>query len=207
MKVRTILNIGLAGAFAVVVTAVWMMATIGRGDRAGAGRLQSLGVVPDFSLTEASGEGLRRQDLQGRVWIASFIFTRCATVCPMMMRQQSRLQTRLPPREDLKLVTFSVDPEWDSPEVLAAYASGFGADRRRWLFLTGDKKQIYRLAIEGFRLSTEEADPAAEMPILHSSHLVLVDRRGTIRGYYDSDDEAALNKLVRDVRRVLAERS
>jgi cytochrome oxidase Cu insertion factor (SCO1/SenC/PrrC family) len=163
--------------------------------------------VPEFALTQATGATLRRADLLGKVWIASFIFTRCAEVCPMTMRQEARLQMNLPLRDDLRLVSFSVDPDWDTPKVLTDYARMFGADRNRWLFLTGDKKLVYRMAIEGFHLTTQEADPAKEMPILHSTKLVLIDRRGAIRGYYESTDDSELRKLIRDVREVLAERS
>ena len=123
------------------------------------------------------------------------------------MRNEARLQPDLPLRDDLRLVSFSVDPDWDTPKVLVEYAHTFGADRSRWLFLTGDKKQVYHLASDGFHLAAVEADPAKEMPILHSTKLVLVDRGGAIRGYYDSSDPDEMQKLIRDVRQVLAERS
>ena len=206
IKARTILNIGIVAIFVVVVGTVVMIAV--RGNRmTGVARLPALGVVPNFELTEANGRPFRLVDLKERVWIASFIFTRCAEICPRMMRQETQLQGRLPKRDDLKLVTFSVDPDWDTPPVLTAYAEGFGLDRTGWVFLTGDKKQIFELAQKGFRLATQEAEPGAEMPILHSTKLVLVDRRGAIRGYYDSVDDTALESLVRDVRMLLAERT
>jgi protein SCO1/2 len=207
VKFKTMLNVGVAATFVVVATTVVLTAFRGQ---AGAGfgkRLPVLGEVPDFALTEASGAALRGDDLAGKVWIASFIFTRCAEACPAMMREEARLQSELPARDDLRLVSFSVDPDYDTPEVLRRYAEVFGADRARWLFLTGDKKLIYGLAIDGFRLAATDADPATEMPILHSSKLVLVDRRGAIRGYYDSTDAVARARLVRDTERVLAERS
>ena len=207
MKARTILNLGVAGIFVIITSSILMIAARGAAARASAKEMPVLGSVPDFVLTEAQATTVRRADLLGKAWIASFIFTRCAEVCPMIMRQETRLQAELPLRDDLRLVSFSVDPDWDTPKVLADYARTFGADRSRWLFLTGDKNQIYHLAIEGFRLATQEADPAKEMPILHSTKLVLVDRRGAIRGYYDSADDAELHKLIRDVRQVLAERS
>ena len=125
----------------------------------------------------------------------------------MMMKHEVSLQGQLPLRDDLRLVSFSVDPDWDTPKVLTDYARSFGADRSRWMFLTGNRKQVYQLATDGFRLATLEADPAKEMPILHSTKLVLVDRRGAIRGYYDSTDDAELRRLIHDVGRVLAERS
>ncbi len=206
MKVRTILNVGLAAIFVIVVGTVSLIAARGTvATRAQA--LPELGSVPDFVLIESSGEPVQRADLREQVWLASFIFTRCAEFCPAMMRAEAKVQRELPVREDVKLVTFSVDPEYDTPVKLREYGEMFGADRRRWWFVTGDKAQIYRLAIEGFRLSTMDADPVTEMPILHSSKLVLVDRRGTIRGYYDTADEAEMRQLVKDVRRLVAERS
>jgi protein SCO1/2 len=207
MKVRTILNIGVASIFAIVVGTVLMIVARGLPVKASAMEVPVIGSVPEFSLTEANGATVRRADLLGKVWVASFLFTRCGEACPMMMRHEVRLQTDLPLRDDLRLVSFSVDPVWDTPKVLTDYAHTFGADRGRWLFLTGDRKQIYHLTIDGFRLATQGADPAKEMPILHSTKLVLVDRHGAIRGYYDSTDENELRKLIRDVRQVLAERS
>ena len=207
MKVRTILNIGITSILVIIVGSILMIVMRGASTSASVMEAPVLGSVPEFAFTEATGTALRRSNLLGKVWIASFIFTRCAEVCPVTMHQEVRLQAELPRRDDLRLVSFSVDPDWDSPKVLTDYARIFGADRSRWLFVTGDRRQIYRLAIDGFHLATQDADPAKEMPILHSTKLVLVDRRGAIRGYYESTDDANLHKLIRDVRQVLAERS
>jgi cytochrome oxidase Cu insertion factor (SCO1/SenC/PrrC family) len=207
MKVKTILNIGVVSTFAIVVGSILMIVMRGAPTRASAMEVPVLGSVPEFSLTEANGTALRRGDLLGKVWVASFIFTRCGEACPLMMQHEARLQPDLPLRDDLRLVSFSVDPDWDTPKVLTKYAHTFGADRSRWLFLTGDKKQVYHLATDGFHLAVQDADPAKEMPILHSTKLVLVDRGGAIRGYYDSSDPVEMQKLIRDVRQVLAERS
>jgi cytochrome oxidase Cu insertion factor (SCO1/SenC/PrrC family) len=207
MKVKTILNIGVAGTFATVVGSILLIVIRGTPTPASAMEVPVMGWVPEFSLTEASGATVRRGDLIGKVWIASFLFTRCGEACPLLMHHEVRLQGELPPRDDLRLVSFSVDPDWDTPKVLTEYARSFGADRSHWSFLTGDKKQVYHLSIDGFRLAAQEGDPAKEMPILHSTKLVLVDRHGAIRGYYDSTDESEMQKLVRDARQVLAERS
>jgi protein SCO1/2 len=207
MKVKTILNIGVASTFAIIVGSILLIVLRGAPTTASAKEVPVMGWVPEFSLTEANGTAMRRGDLLGKVWIASFLFTRCAEACPLLMRHEVRLLPNLPARDDLRLVSFSVDPDYDTPRVLTEYAHTFGADRNRWSFLTGDKKQIYHLSIDGFRLAAQEADPAKEMPILHSTKLVLVDRHGAIRGYYDSSDESDMQKLVRDARRVLAERS
>jgi cytochrome oxidase Cu insertion factor (SCO1/SenC/PrrC family) len=207
MKAKTILNIGVASTFAIIAGSILLIVLRGAPTRVSAMEVPVMGWVPDFSLTEANGTTIHRGDLLGKVWIASFLFTRCAEACPLLMRHEVRLLPELPPRDDLRLVSFSVDPDWDTPRVLTEYAHTFGTDRNRWFFLTGDKKQIYHLSIDGFRLSAMQADPAKEMPILHSAKLVLVDRHGAIRGYYDSTDDVEMHKLVRDAQRVLAERS
>jgi cytochrome oxidase Cu insertion factor (SCO1/SenC/PrrC family) len=207
MKVKTILNVGVISTFFIIVGSILLIVVRGPPTRASAMDVPVLGSVPEFSLTEANGTALRRTDLLGKVWVASFLFTRCAEACPLLMQHEARLQPDLPLRDDLRLVSFSVDPDWDTPKVLTEYAHTFGADRNRWLFLTGDKKQVYRLASDGFHLAAQPADPAREMPILHSTKLVLVDRGGAIRGYYDSSDPVEMQKLIRDVRQVLAERS
>lgn len=207
IKVKTMLNIGVATMFAVIVGTILLIVVRGAPSKVSAMEIPVIGSVPDFSLIEANGMALRRADLLGKVWIAGFVFTRCAEACPLLMRHEVQLQAQLPVRDDLRLVSFSVDPDWDAPKVLTEYAHTFGADQSRWLFLTGDKKQIYHLTIDGFRLATQDGDPAKEMPILHSTKLVLVDRHGAIRGYYDSSDEDDLRKLIRDTRQVLGERS
>ena len=170
-------------------------------------RMPELGRVADFSLVEANGKPVRLADLRGRVWIASFIFTRCAGSCPIIAHHLAQLQRRLPVRDDLRLVSISVDPERDTPEVLAKYAASNDADRTRWLFVTGDKKQIYRLSREAFRLVVDDTAGTQEEPILHSTKLVLVDRNAVVRGYYDGTDIEAQKQLVRDVERLLALRS
>lgn len=206
MKLKTVIGVLLGILALTTAGAIALMAVRGGAQRPLEAQLPKLRVVTDFSLTEAGGRGVRRQDLRGKVWIASFIFTRCATQCPLMMREEVQLQTELPVRDDLRLVTFSVDPVFDTPQVLTDYATTFGADRRRWLFLTGDRQPIWQLAQQGFGLTTGEA-PGAEMPILHSTKLVLVDRQSVVRGYYDSTDVKARQQLLDDVKRVLAEKS
>lgn len=169
--------------------------------------LPMMGQVSRFSLIEASGKPVQESDLKGQVWLAAFIFTRCAGQCPLMTHSMALLQKQLPVREDLKLVSISVDPEHDTPEVLARYAASYEADRSHWLFLTGGKDAIRQLARTAFHLPVEDNAPSEGEPILHSTKLVLVDRDGLIRGYYDTTDAPSLKQLVRDVRRLLADRS
>lgn len=164
--------------------------------------------LPDFQLTERSGATVSLADLRGRVWVAGFVFSRCPSVCPRLAGVMAGLQAplrALPGGEDARLVAFSVDPEHDTPEVLRAWAAGFQADPQRWLFLSGDRGAIWRLAEQGFKLPVA-ADPGPGHPILHSQKLVLVDRAGQVRGWFDPlDDPAEVERLLAAARAVLAE--
>ena len=157
--------------------------------------LPVLGTVPEFQLTDPAGRPFHSGALRAQVWIADFIFTSCAGACPQMSDRMSRFQKELP--ASIHFVSVSVDPARDTPAKLAEYAQRYGADTRRWHFLTGPAAEISSLAQKGFRLSVAEgADPAE--PIVHSQRFVLVDRDGRIRGYYLSDDPVQMKRLSRD---------
>lgn len=155
--------------------------------------------VPNFSLTERSGKRISLRDLRGKVWVVDFIFTRCPGPCPAMSRKFAQLQRAFRKLDDVRLVSITVDPEHDTPEVLSKYADSYGADPERWLFLTGEKQTIVDLAVEGFKIS------AGNDPGLHGTHFVLVDRQGRIHGFYRSSDAEALEQLRRDVRELVKE--
>jgi cytochrome oxidase Cu insertion factor (SCO1/SenC/PrrC family) len=170
--------------------------------------LNDFGQVPGFSLVERSGKAVSSAELRGKVWIADFIYTSCTDTCPLQSAEMAKLQERWNSHRDLMLVSFSVDPVRDTPQVLSRYAGHFQADAERWLFLTGSKEQISRLVEGGFRLSATPADGGGsdEDVILHSPRFVLVDRVAEIRGYYDSRDPTALQRLNRDVLSLLSNR-
>ena len=123
------------------------------------------GRVPEFSLIERSGRRVQAADLLGLVWIANFIYTHCTDTCPLQTAEMVRLQAEFRTAADLRFVSITVDPARDSPQVLAGYAGRYGADPARWLFLTGEKAAIYRLAREGFRLGVEEPAPTGPSPL------------------------------------------
>ncbi|MCZ6635035.1 MAG: SCO family protein [bacterium] len=174
-----------------------------------ADRMEVLGKLPDFSLVERSGEALGLADLKGKVWLAGFVFTHCAGPCPLISAQMSALQRPLAEFEDVRLVSFSVDPERDTPAVLSDYARRYEADPDRWLFLTGKKKDVYRLILEGFKVTVEDGadvmDIEGEDQIVHTLKLALVDRKGQIRAYYVGTEPELEAELIPDVRRLLAE--
>jgi protein SCO1/2 len=163
--------------------------------------LNNYGAVPEFSLVERSGKTVRLADLRGKIWIADFIYTTCQDTCPMQSAAMSKLQEQWADKPNVGLVSFSVDPERDTPQVLTRYADRFKA-RDRWLFLTGDKENIVQLVQGGFRLSAAALTNSGnnnETVILHSPRFVLVDDKNQIRGYYDSRDNAALERLNKDI--------
>jgi cytochrome oxidase Cu insertion factor (SCO1/SenC/PrrC family) len=157
-----------------------------------------LGTVAAFSLVNQDGNKVTRKDLKGKVWIAGFIFTRCVGPCTRISGSMARLQKELPAKAGIALVSFTVDPQYDKPRVLKEYAERFRADSKRWTFVTGDKKAVYELIRNSFKLGVEEATGSARKPgneVTHSTRLALVDRRGHIRGYYDGTEEDQLKKL------------
>jgi cytochrome oxidase Cu insertion factor (SCO1/SenC/PrrC family) len=165
--------------------------------------LPVIATVPDFSLTEASGRTVSRQDLDGNPWVADLVFTHCAGICPTMSAAMSRLVTNSGDLPKVRFVSISVDPANDTPEALSAYAERFKADRTRWLFLTGDHDAIRRLAVEGLKLPLADGDPnQGEDAILHSQRFVLVDAQSRVRASYDVRDQEAMFKLRGDLQRL-----
>jgi protein SCO1 len=157
--------------------------------------------VPDFSLTERSNRPITRADLNGKVWVADFIFTQCGGICPTMSSNMEKLQERLP--KEVMLISFSVDPTNDTPEVLTEYAKRYNAEPERWLFLTGDSEAMQKLSVDGFKLALDPTSGTEAEPITHSSRFALVDRQGNIRGYYGMDNPDTLDRIVGDVKNLL----
>ena len=166
------------------------------------------GELPAFELTDQMGRRFGSRELEGRVWIANFIFTRCPTVCPVFTEKMSKLQHRVKNATPaLHLVSFSVDPEHDTPEVLFAYARKHKASERMWSFLTGAPETVRATVRDGLKIAWEDQGIIGDVPdILHGTHFVLVDQRARIRGYYDSDDAAAVDRMLRDAGSLLNRR-
>lgn len=146
--------------------------------------------LPDFTLTERSGKPVSKADLQGKVWVASFVFTRCSGPCPSVTGTVAKLQADLDlaNRPDLRLVTFTVDPDRDTPDELKKYATHFHAHPDRWLFLTGPEADVHRLAKEGFKIAADRSaspTPPEGQEFDHSTRIAVVDKKGRVRGYYD----------------------
>lgn len=159
-----------------------------------------LGQVPAFDLVDHTGAHVTRETLLGRPWVADFVFTRCTAICPRMTERMTAL-ARSHRGDAVRFVSVSVDPEHDTPEVLARYVSRFRPEPS-WHFLTGDLAAIRSLSIDGFKLAYERSDDpaiAAGEAVMHSNRFVLVDAEGAIRGYYDAFDPAELDRLEREL--------
>jgi cytochrome oxidase Cu insertion factor (SCO1/SenC/PrrC family) len=204
MKLRSLVAAVLV--VGVVLAGAWFMMGKKRPAAPAASPARVLGSVPAFALESERDETLGRDDLLGSVWVADFIFTRCAGTCPMITRAMADLARATAARSDLasvRFVSISVDPDHDRPAVLREYGRQNGADPARWTFLTGTRESVRTLVRTGFKLPVEDQGNA-EMPILHSQSFVLVDREGQIRGVYDAltaEGRAALDSDLSAVAR------
>ncbi len=172
-------------------------------ERLTARRIDTYGEVPQFRLTNQDSRPFGSEELRGKIWIADFIYTTCPGPCPMISTRMGELEKPLK-NSDVQLVSFTVDPEKDTPKVLRGYAENLHADARRWNFLTGDRTAIYALVRDGFKLGVSDGSEEAGQPV-HSSRVALVDRRGAIRGYYDATEADTVTKLLADTNHLLRE--
>src|SRR5260370_347685 len=165
--------------------------------------VSSYGTVPEFVLLNQDGKDFGSAQLRGKIWIADFIYTTCPGPCPMISSRMSELQKPLE-NTDVALVSFSVDPAKDTPQVLRGYAERLQAEPGRWDFLTGPQSAIYNLSRNGFKLAVSDSGDEKGIPV-HSTRMILVDRHGAIRGYYDAAEPDAVTKLVADTTHLLRE--
>jgi protein SCO1/2 len=166
--------------------------------------LQKYWTLPDFTLTERHGQPLHLSDLAGKVWVADFFYTTCPGPCPLLTSHLGEVQKALGFNPEVRLVSITVDPETDTAAVLTAYAKKYDAGPN-WFFCTGDKQAITSLAHDGFKLPIAEGTPGGG-PVTHSTRLVLVDKSGTVRGFYEGATGDGVQALVHDARRLLDEK-
>jgi protein SCO1/2 len=149
--------------------------------------------LPSYSLLDQDGRPFTPAEARGSVWIVSFIFTRCPSICPLLTAKMKKLTEQTGDVAGLRFVSISVDPENDTPQVLGEYARKAGADPARWRFVTGDQREIERTVTEGFKLALGRDATGA---LVHAERFVLVDGEGRIRGYFDADDDGQRDLLV-----------
>jgi len=172
-----------------VVNTVWLSACLQPKP------LPLMSEAPRFQLTTQDGAPFDSKSLTGHVWVADFVYTTCTGPCPMMSSQMHQLQALTAETPDVKLVSITVDPQHDTPPVLAEYAKHFKYDPARWVFLTGDQATLNTAGL-GFKLNSVDGSTT------HSTRFVLVDRRQQIRGYYLTSDDGFLHRLLHDIRQL-----
>lgn len=171
-------------------------------------------ILPDFSLVNQLGDSISWKDMQGKVVVADFFFTRCPTICPGLTRNMKRLQESLTnakrvgdrTNDKIHFLSFSIDPERDSVKQLKAWADRFQINPDQWWLLTGEKKTIYNLAINEMRIGVEDGH-GIDTSFFHTDHFVLIDSSRNVRGYYHGLDSTSLAQLSEDMVMLTLEKS
>jgi protein SCO1/2 len=171
--------------------------------------LPVLGEVGDFRLTNQLARAVTVADLRDQVWVANIIFTRCPGICPVMTQNLARVQAGLSGRDPVRLVSLTADPEYDTVEVLRVFAEGYGADPVRWMFLTGEKADLYEFAVNGLKLTAMETEPSQRAVeddlFVHSGTFVLIDRKGRLRAAFDGTEPGVSKQVLAGIKRLLRE--
>lgn len=164
--------------------------------------------IPQFTLTNQNGAAVTLDTLRGQIWLADVIFTRCPSQCLRMSAHMKDLQAKLP--QDVKLVSLTTDPTYDTPAKLKKYAGSFSKSDN-WIFLTGDKRVINNIAVDGLKLAVQDTPPnERENPndlFIHSTKFVIVDKLGRVRGYFDGDDPQSTPQILSAVKSLQREQS
>ena len=163
--------------------------------------LPIIGSIPEFEFVDSDGESVSLNTLKGKVWVADFIFTTCTMACPMMTGNMNIIHKKYKKNDDLRLVSISVYPEYDTPEVLKKYAAQYEANTEKWHFLTGKEAAVKKVIKDGFKMGDYEDI------IFHSEKFALVDKNGLIRSYYNGMKTEDMNKLKKDIDRLLKQDS
>lgn len=160
-------------------------------------QLPKIGSIPQFEFIDSDGNTVTLDNLKGKVWVADFIFTTCTMACPMMTGNMNLVHKKFKKNDDVRLVSISVYPEYDTPDVLKEYASQYDADTEKWLFLTGDESSVKNIIKDGFKIGDFEEI------IFHSEKFALVDKNGTIRAYYNGMKSEDMKQLKKDINALL----
>ncbi len=162
--------------------------------------------ILDFELVNHIGDTVTLADVEGQILVVDFFFSRCATICPLMTRNLQRVHDRLDPELPVRILSHSVTPQADSVSVLNRYAEKHDANSDLWWFLTGEKKEIYKLARRSYFSCLDEGDGGFQ-DFVHTENIVLVDEKGRLRGFYDGTDSKAMSQLFSDLQFLLEKKS
>ena len=159
--------------------------------------LPVLGAIPEFYFTDSQDKIISRADLDGKVWVADFIFTTCTMACPVLTGNMNLVHKEFQNNDNVRIVSISVYPEYDTPEVLKKYASQYDANTNRWHFLTGPEENVQDVIKNGFKMGDYEDI------IFHSEKFALVDQKGRLRGYYSGMQTEDVARLKKDMKKLL----
>jgi len=177
-----------------IIVAITLFGTYMMKDSKNDYQLPKLGSIPSFEFTDSDGNLISKKELTGKVWVADFIFTTCTMACPVMTGNMNLIHKAFKNNDKVRIVSISVYPEYDTPEILKEYASRYNANTNRWHFLTGPEENVKLVIKNGFKMGDYEDI------IFHSEKFALVDQDGNIRGYYNgmkTDDVKTLKKDIR----------
>jgi len=160
--------------------------------------------IPSFRFLNQDSVFVSQKDIEGKVYVADFFFTTCPTICPKMKTQMLRIYERYKDRDEVRIISHSIDPDFDTPNVLKDYAARLQVKAPKWNFLTGDKAALYTLGQKSYMVSAQE-DPNEAGGFVHSGAFILVDKNRHVRGIYDGTVEAEVNHLLEDMEILLKE--
>jgi len=154
--------------------------------------------VQNWTFINQNGKTITQDDYKGKVYVADFFFTTCTTICPIMSDNMVWLQEKIKNYDDVMLLSHTVMPEIDTPEVLKKYATERNIDDKKWNLVTGDKKDIYYIARKSY-LSVKTGNPSEMYDMVHTENFILVDKKQRIRGFYDGTDQKDIKQLLEDI--------
>ncbi|KQS33789.1 SCO family protein [Dyadobacter sp. Leaf189] len=161
-------------------------------------------VIPAFSFVNQNGETVTEKAVENKIYVADFFFTTCPTICPVMKRQMIKVYNEYKGNEDVMILSHSIDPEHDTPEVLNKYAKDLGVEGKQWQFLTGDKEKIFKIGQTNYMV-TVETDSGSAGGFLHSGAFILIDKEKHVRGMYDGTTDEGAERLIRDIKKLMKE--
>ncbi len=154
--------------------------------------------IPPFAFVSQYGDTVNENTLNGKIYVSDFFFTSCPTICPVMKKNMIKVHKAINGRNDVAILSHTIDPRHDTPEVLKRYADDLGVTGDQWLFVTGSKEKIYEIG-QGSYMVTANEDSAAAGGFIHSGAFILVDKEKRVRGMYDGTEEKSVEKLIRDI--------
>lgn len=162
--------------------------------------------IPSFKFINQDGDTITDKQFEGSIYVTDFFFTTCHSICPIMSSQMERVTEKFKGNTTVKFLSHTVDPEIDTVEQLKAYAIKHNADSKQWMFVTGDKKELYGIAREGYLLNADEGDGGPD-DFIHTQNFALIDKEKRLRGFYDGTDSTEVNQLIKDIDLLLMEYS